>query len=102
MICELCGKDIEITQRILSYYDLHECITGTDILSIYDSDFNRIYHGLPLELETNYGIKIQDFCKSFLQKEIYSRNPYLFRALRLNTVQNIIDDLMNNIQRNNI
>lgn len=99
MTCELCGKDIEFEQHVLSYYDMHKCITNDEVLSIYDYEFNKILHVLPMELNTTYGEKIQEFCKTFVIKESNSKNPYLLRALRNQAVNNIITDLSENIFR---
>lgn len=91
LICDLCGKEMKVVPGVLSFNTLHECITGTEIVCMYDVNDECVYCGLPPELETLEGHKVQEFCKSFVKKETSAKNPYLIRALRNNAVTKIID-----------
>lgn len=93
IICDICGKRVKIVPSILSFNTLHNCITGSEVVCMYDYEDGCVYRGLPLELETENGQKLQDFCRSFIKKEIKSKNPFLMRALRNNSVNKILESL---------
>ncbi len=98
MHCEICGRYLYIIPGFLGYNTTHDCIIGTDIIFIYDEDNDCVYKGLPLELETEEGRSIQNFCKNFLQKELHSKNNnYLLRALRNQTINSISKNLESGI-----
>jgi hypothetical protein len=90
MYCNLCGKKMIITAGILNYNTVHNCITGAEVVCMYDENDDLAYCGLPLELETVKGNEIQQFLKSFLIKEKNSTNQLYMRALRKNTINNIV------------
>ena len=94
LLCDICGKIMTITPGILSYNTEHICITDYEVVRMYDVGDECVYIGMPPELDTEEGHKIQDFCRSFVNKELNAKNRYLVRALRNNTVKKIIDNLI--------
>lgn len=93
MFCDLCGKKMKVVEGILGYNTLHECVSGSEVICMYDINNECVYCGLPPELESIEGIKVQRFLKSFLKKEIKSKNPIYIHALRNSTIDRIVNDL---------
>lgn len=93
--CDICGKIMTIVPGMLSYNTIHNCITGTEMVCMYDVGDECVYWGIPPELDNERGLAIRDLCKSFVKKELYAKNYYLIRALRNSTTKILLDSMSN-------
>lgn len=94
MYCDICGKKMKIVPGILSFNTLHNCITNSEVVQMYDIEDGLVYCGMPLELETEKGKEIQKFSKSFIKKEYNSKNPIFIRALRNHSINKILENMV--------
>lgn len=85
MNCDICGKIMTVVPKMMGVYTVHKCITGYDILHMYNTHGILYYRGLPDELDDP---DLQYFLQLFLIK---SKQSYLIKALRNSTINRLIE-----------
>lgn len=90
LYCNLCGKKMTKIPSFLYYNTIHNCLLGEEVVYMYDIGDECIYYEIPKKIEAIN--KMEQFCKSFLDKELKSNNMLYIRALRNNTIKKLTNN----------